>query len=175
MQDGTLKEALGKVPEGITLEAVAAAIEAAVFRGNMRVARYNGLLEAAKEMIERRVRLAYAAILGTSIPLFIAWGVRLSMTGPVFDFGRFIVLLVGFAICWTALQIENTSHYGKTGEFLINAVDMENEDTSTKILGAGRIQADQHIRGNGLSSVGAAAGFCWFWFLVMAIFEASLM
>ncbi len=140
-------------------------------RAQMHSSRYRGHLKAASDMLERRVRLAYA-VLGTSVPLFVAYGARFALGSASFELTRALIPLVGIALCYVAFRIER-GHYRKNGESLIAATAMEEEDDSTGIDGPGRLGAEQHSRGYGFSSVGAAIAVTWLVWATAAAIEIA--
>lgn len=164
---------LEDIPKDTPLFAIEEALFRAEKRAQMHVARYRGHLTASKEMLDRRVRLAYA-VLGTSVPLFVAYGARVALGSTGFDLSRTLIPLAGIALCYVAYRIEH-AHYRKNGESLIMATAMEEEDPSTAIDGPGRLAAEQHVRGHGLSSVGAAATATWLVWVTIAGLEISRM
>lgn len=168
-----LMQRIGDIPPDTSLVKLEETLFRAFKRSAMHTARYQGHLDAAKEMLERRVRLAYA-ILGTSVPLFIGYGARIAYGSTGFDLSRMMIPVAGIALCWVAQRVER-AHYFKNGESLIMATAMEEEDDSTSTDGPGRVAAEQHTRGYGLSSVGAAATATWLVWVAIAAIEIYRM
>jgi len=168
-----LMRRLGEIPPETPIAELEEVFFRAIKRSSMHTARYRGHLAAAQEMLDRRVRLAYA-ILATSVPLFIAYGARIALGSTGFDLSRMLIPLVGIALCWVAQRVER-GHFRKNGESLIMATAMEEEDDSSLIDGPGRLGAAQHTRGYGLSSVGAAATVTWLVWLAIACVEMYRM
>jgi hypothetical protein len=162
---------LGDIPKDTPLAQLGEVFFKEQKRALMHGFRYRGHLEMAKEMLERRVRLAYA-VLGTSVPLFVGYGARIALGSTGFDITRAIIPLVGIALCYVALRIER-GHYQKNGESLIAATAREEEDGSSEIDGPGRLAAEQHARGFGFSSVGAAAAATWLVWVSIAAYEIA--
>lgn len=169
-----LARRLAGVPEGAR-ELLAA--EDMLFRmwsrSAMRTARFTELLRLGGQILDRRVRLAYA-VLGTSITLVLGYGIRAATAAEAFDLSRILIPLFGFALGYVALRIEK-AHYKKEGEYYIKAVAMEEEDDSTAVDGPAWETAQQHMEGNGLSSVGGAVAMGWIGWLIIASYEISRM
>lgn len=168
-----LVQRIEEIPKDTPLSAIEDVLYRAQKRAQMHRARYEGHLAAAEKMLGRRVRLAYA-VLGTSVPLFVAYGARVALGSTGFDLSRTLIPLAGIALCYIALRVER-AHYHKNGESLILATVMEEEDDSTTIDGPGRLAAEQHARGLGFSSVGAAATAVWLLWVAIAAREIGLL
>ncbi len=149
------------------------ALRVALKSSHMHTSRYNGHLGAAKDVLNRRVRLAYAVI-GTSVPLFVAYGARIALGSTGSDLSRLLIPLAGIALCYVACRVE-CAHYRKNGESLMKAIAMEQEDDSTGVDGPAQLAAEQHMRGYGLSSVGAAATATWLVWVAIAAVEIYRM